>query len=137
MRAVRMTTRRWMISVMATAIVLKGAIDAERFWRLSCHRAAALQGFDNAIESWNEGRLDLVKSVLASQRLMEAEVALSSNHQHQIAALSAHLSRAARLIESERNEPPVLCNDNREMWIDDAEATLVQFKARLKVMETR
>ena len=83
-----------------------------------------------------EGRLDLVRSVLASERLLEAELALSSNQKDEATALSAHLERAEHLIEAERNEPFVLCESrsNREMWTGDAEATLVKWRAHLKTM---
>jgi hypothetical protein len=134
MRSSRMTMQLWMISVMVTAIILKAGIVAELYWRLRSHQVAALHGYRNAITWWDEGRLDLVKTILASQRLMEAEYAISANRECRVAALSAHLSRAAELIEREKNDPLYLCRDNREMWIGEAEASLSQFKSRLNSM---
>jgi hypothetical protein len=82
---------------------------------------------------FDEGKLNLVKSVLASQRLLEAELSLSSKRNDQVTAISAHLDRAHYLIDVDRKEPR-WCRDNRDIWIAEAEATLDEWRARLKTM---
>jgi hypothetical protein len=134
MRLPRMTTRRWMIAIVVAAVLARAAHEAERYCRLRSRHAAALRGYKAAMHWFDEGRLDLVKSVLASQRLLEAELALSLNDKDHVTAISARLKRAYHLIEAERNEPFWTCHDNRDMWIGEAEATLAEWKARLKTM---
>jgi hypothetical protein len=132
MRLPRMTTRRWMVAVVVATVFVRAAHAAERYYRLRC-RQVALRGYRAAMFWYDEGRMTVTRSVVASERLLEAELALSPNHEAQVAAVSAHLERASVLIERERNEPLMLCNDNREMWIGDAEATLAKWRARLEM----
>jgi hypothetical protein len=128
-----MTTRRWMAAVVLAAVLVRVAQEVERYCRLKSRYAAALRDYRSVIHWHDEGRLDLVKSVLASERLLEAELALSSQQKNQASAITAHLERAGRLVEAETNEP-WMCNDNRNMWIGDAEFTLANWRARLKSM---
>jgi hypothetical protein len=122
-----------MFEVVVAALFVKGVTEAERYWRLRSRYVLALRSHQAAMNWYDQGRLDLVKSVLASQRLMEAELALSVKREDQVAALSAHLKRAHDLIEAERKEP-LMCHDNRDMWIGEAEASLVHWTVRLKEM---
>jgi hypothetical protein len=126
-----MTTRRWIVAVVVAAVIVRAAHEAERYHRLRSRHVAALRGYKAAMLWYDEGRLDLVKNVLASERLLEAELALSPNQEDQVTAVSAHLERAHHLIEMERDEP-LRCRDNRDMWIGDAEGTLAKWRARLK-----
>jgi hypothetical protein len=130
MRLPRMTTRRWMIAVVVAAVLMRAAHEAERYCRLRSRHVAAVRGYNDACHWFDEGRLDLVKAVLASEHLLEAELALSWKRKDQVTAISAHLKRAHLLIEAERNEPPI-CHDNREGWIGEAEAALAEWRARL------
>ena len=120
-----------MVAVVVAAVLVRAAHMAGRYSRLRSSHVAALRGYEAAMLWYDEGRLDVVKGVLASERLLEAELALSPNQEDQVTAVSAHLERAHHLIEVERHAP-LTCYDNRDMWIDDAEATLTKWTARLR-----
>jgi hypothetical protein len=77
MRLPRMTTRCWMIAVVVAAVFVKAGQEAEWHRRLRSHHAAVLRDYRAAMRWYDHGRLDLAKSVLASERLVEAELALS------------------------------------------------------------
>jgi hypothetical protein len=127
----RMTIRRWMVAVIVASIFVKSGIASERYWRLRSHYASVLRGYKAAMQWRDEGRLNVVESVLASERLMEAEFRLSATKRDQLNAVTAHLRRARQMFVEERNELP-FCYDNREMWISEAEATLVNWEALVK-----
>jgi hypothetical protein len=133
MRLPRMTLRRRMIAVLVTSIVVKAATESETYRRLRSHHAAALRRYQDAARWFDEGRLDLVKTVLASERLMEAESGMSADTESQVAALEAHLRRADQFIAREKNEAP-MCKYDPDMWIGIAERALVKHRKRLKTM---
>jgi len=103
MRLPWMATRRWMIAIVVAATLVRAITETERYCRLRSRYAAALRGFEAAMLWLDEGKVDLVKTVLASERLLESELALSSRHNDQVNALSAHLREAVWVQEQARD----------------------------------
>jgi hypothetical protein len=125
-----------MAAVVVFAVFVRAVQEAEWYRQLRSRHAAALRDYKAAMLWYDEGRLDLVRGVLASERLLEAELGLSATGKDQATAISAHVERAGYMIEAERNEPFGLCEHpmNRNMRIGEAEDTLVRWRTRLKTM---
>ena len=58
--------------------------------------AHARNSYQTAMKYWALGKLDLLGAILESERLANSELALCRTTEHEIDAISGHLSRAAR-----------------------------------------
>jgi len=74
------------------------------------------------------GKIDLLEAVLASERLMNAQLDICRTKDDEIVVRSAHLARAHDLIEQEK---PNNFHHDPEACIAQAEAALSKCKERL------
>ena len=131
LRTSKMTTRRWMILVIVTAVFAKAGIVAGR---LKAH-ASVLRKHQAAVNCFEEGRVTLAQTVLSSERLLEAELAICLTSAQRLTAISAHLKRAHLWIEREKREIPwCRATKRREEEIADAKAALVAWETALKAL---
>jgi hypothetical protein len=66
------------------AILVKTGLAVERYWRLKSHHSTAQRGYETAARWFSEGRIGVVRGVLASRRLMEAKLALFAKDEAQL-----------------------------------------------------
>ena len=100
----RMTIRRWMLAVGVVAFLLGMCIQAQR-WRLQTRHADALRGYTRTSQNQTEGRCTPEDVVLASQRLMEAELGLCASTRLQEFAIISHLRRTLTVVDVELEWP--------------------------------
>jgi len=126
----RFTIRRWMLLVFLAALALSLGIELATMRRRATARARARQGYQTAMKYLDFGRITLAQAVLASERLMNAELTLCRTNEDEIAVISAHLRRARDLIEAETRLHPGFHHDD-EACIAEAEAALSNCNQRL------
>jgi hypothetical protein len=133
MRLTKMTTRRWMLTVAAVAILVTVLIEAENSWKRHSNYVSALRAFHAYQGYYDEGRATLNQSVERSRRLMEAELASCATSGQQVAAIKAHLGRASSLIQQEVNFPLGMHEreDDKAYEIATARESLLECQARL------
>src|SRR4051812_44452115 len=96
MRSPRMTTRRWMLAVMATACLTAAYVEVARLRYISALREHSTYG-----RLYEEGRVTPLKYLEKSQVLMETQIALWTSKTDRTAFVSAHLDRVTKLMKRE------------------------------------
>ena len=132
MRSPRMTTRRWMIGVMAVALAIGSYIHASRWYDLRTRYVSALREYSVHERFYEEGRVTALRFFEKSQDLMEAQVALCFTKAGRSAVVSAHLNRAANLIKREESELEVCSRGVSD--VEEIRYYLVALRKRMKGM---
>ena len=128
LRRLCVTTRRDTIAVAGVAILAASSIQARDWWRLRIRCAGALRDYARSTKRYEEGRVAFWDYLDVSQRLMEAELDLSSRRGQQVDAITDHLSRVSRIIDEERKHTTICRGINgRDAAI--IEESLEKFKA--------
>jgi hypothetical protein len=123
----RLTTRRLMLLVLLAAIALGLSVEiANR--RRRAEYARARGAYQAAMGYFDFGKITLMNGILASERIMNSELSLWHTKEDEIAAISAHLSRAHDMIEKME---PLALDSTAEEDIAEAELRLASCKERL------
>ena len=126
----RMRIRRWMLLVLVVSIALALVVESSNR-RRGAECARARDAYGSMLMDFDVGKIELMEGVVASERIMNAELSLWYTKEEEIAAISAHLGRAHDLIEREGKDRLALHLDKEE-YIAEAELTLVEYKERLR-----
>src|SRR4051812_4797578 len=100
----RFTVRRLMVAVAIGAFLTAGCIWAGKWERIF----SASREYDEILKRDEEGRVTLVQIIESSRRLMDARLAVCLTQNGRDAVIAAHVERADRMIDRERNAPPEL-----------------------------
>ncbi len=133
MQLPKMTTRRWMVTVAAVAILVTVLNEAENLWKRHSNYVSALRAFHAYQVYYDEGRATLSQGVERSRRLMEAELTLCATSEQQVSAIKTHLARASSLIQREVSFPLGL-HEREDVKADEiatARQSLLECQARL------
>jgi hypothetical protein len=102
MRLPRMTTRRWMVTVLLVAVINASCLQGWR-WRLRSRYVAAQHEHLAFRKYYDEGRVTPLKYFEKSEALMAAGLALAGEDERH-AIVSGHIARVVQVMRQEEDD---------------------------------
>jgi hypothetical protein len=122
MRLPRMTTRRWLLTVLLVAVMNASCLRVWR-WRLRSRYVAAQYDHFAFRKYYDEGRVTPLKYFEKSEALMAAELALAGEDERR-AIVSSHIARVLQVMRQEEDDlltchRSVACFEEAREYLED------------------